>query len=458
MRRSLKFYFFICLFMMVLVFPVKANAMQLFVQTLTGKHITIEVEPTDKIESIKEKIEDKEWVATNLQKLIFAGKVLEDGKTLQDYSIQKDSTLHLTLLPFSMGGQEVSIVQHGDGLYIDGYEKDKFTYRGSNPNNYILFNNEMWRIISVQDGSLKIVKEDLLSLEKPFNEALDQNWDNSSLKAYVNGEYYDNLNDNVKKYIENNTWNMGDISLNNDDLRNQITSENRRQSNNSYVGLMTVSEYLRSNTNKGSCETFSLNNFNFSACQSTNWMFNGKAFWTLTADDLKPYMVNFVQDDGTINRDNSHVLFGVRPVLVLKDNISLIGQGTKDNPFAIIDINVLDSLNGSVSYSISNGLVLVKTQADEGYELDKIMVKGTNGNISLSDNTFVLPSDGFVTIEAAFKEINSFNDEGVSNPETSDNIIIYVATLIIALVIIVLAIISIKKNKKQAEACFFEKS
>ena len=77
---------------------------------------------------------------------------------------------------------------------------------------------------------------------------------------------------------------------------------------------MTVSEYLRSNTNKGSCETFSLNNFNFSTCQSTNWMFNGKAFWTLTADDLKPYMVNFVQDDGTINRDNSHVLFGVRLV------------------------------------------------------------------------------------------------------------------------------------------------
>ena len=264
----------------------------------------------------------------------------------------------------------------------------------------------------------------------------------------MNGEYYDNLNDNVKKYIENNTWNIGDISLNNDDLRNQITGENRRQSNSSYVGLMTASEYLRSNSNKGSCETFSLNNSNFLTCQSTNWMFNGKAFWTLTADDLKPYMVNFVQDDGTINRDNSHVLFGVRPVLSLKDNISLIGQGTKDNPFAIIDINVLDSLNGSVSYNISNGLVLVKTQADEGYELDKIMVKGTNGDISLNDNTFVLPSDGFVTIEATFKEINSFNDEVVSNPKTSDNIIIYVATLIIALVIIVLAIISIKKNKK----------
>ena len=447
MRRNLKVYFLVCLFMMFIILPVKAEAMQLFVKTLTGKHITLEVEPTDRIEDVKKKIEDKELVPVSLQRLIFAGKELVDGNTLQDYSVQKDSTLHLTLLPFSMGGQEVSIVQHGDGLYIDGYEKGKLTYRGTNPNNYILFNNEMWRIISVQDGSLKIVKEDLLSLEKPFNETLNQNWNNSFLNKYLNGEYYDNLNDNVKKYIENNAWNIGDISLNNDDLRNQIISENKKQSNNSYVGLMTVSEYLRSNTNKESCETFSLNNSNFSTCQSTNWMFNGKSFWTLTADDLKPYMVNFVQSNGSINRDNSHVLFGVRPVLYLNNDISLIGHGTKDNPFAIIDINVLDSLNGSVSYSINNGLVFIKTQADEGYELDKIVVKGTNGDISLNDNTFVLPSDGFVTIEATFKEINSFNDEVVSNPKTSDNIIIYVVTLIIALVIIVLAIISIKKNK-----------
>ena len=245
------------------------------------------------------------------------------------------------------GGIKVNTVTEGDGLYEDSYEEGKCTYKGANPNNYITFNNETWRIISINsDGLIKIIRNESIG-----NMAVDttggtygsNDWDRpADLNTYLNSTYLSTITIN-KNMIVPHTWSIGRASENNSNLEGQINDENAKQSQSSSIGMITASEYLRANSNVEQCGYFSINRINRTICLTTNWIYNiapvNHYLWTITpqSDDAGLFGVsNASNDAGDLGYAHAYdTNNGVSPVVYLKSDITLSGSGTKDNPFII---------------------------------------------------------------------------------------------------------------------------
>ena len=176
----------------------------------------------------------------------------------------------------------IDIVTSGDGLYEDEYEDGKYTYKGANPNNYITFNDEKagWRIVSINsDGTIKIMRS--VSIGKiAWDTSNSNNWNRpASLNTYLNSTYYNSLTSVAQSQIVTATYYAGAVTNDNNDMQDQINDEKSIISN-VKVALPTVSEYIRNNSNKSNCGTFSLNNDNDrSTCPNSNWMFNRSDIW-----------------------------------------------------------------------------------------------------------------------------------------------------------------------------------
>ena len=96
-RKTMRLFSVLLVLLLMAAMTVQASAMQIFVETVSGKTLTLEVEPTDSIEAIKGKIQEKTGIPSECQRLYFAGKMLEEGKTLSDYNIQKETKLQLSV-------------------------------------------------------------------------------------------------------------------------------------------------------------------------------------------------------------------------------------------------------------------------------------------------------------------------------------------------------------------------
>ena len=223
------------------------------------------------------------------------------------------------------------------GLEKDPYECSYF-FTGANPNNYITFNNEAWRIISVEcDGTIKIIRTENLG-NQLWDSSDSNNWARpASLNTYLNGTYYNALSSIAQNQIISHNWNIGSITAWNNDLANQVNDESSITWNGK-IALPTLSEYLRTNSNNN-CKTYSSLNSNYLACRNTTWMYNNVCFWTLSPDS-SAYAVFVVEGSNQVAMysangalyDN-HVAY---PTLYLSPNIKITGgTGTSSDPYQI---------------------------------------------------------------------------------------------------------------------------
>ena len=288
----------------------------------------------------------------------------------------------------TMGGQNVELVESGDGLYEDSYEAGRYIYRGSNPNNYITFNGETWRIIAKEtDGTYKIIRNDVLA-SRPFDEANHRSTVNnsyctnpqfgcgvyaavegifsspsgsqsgtvtedSSIKIYLNDDYYvNNINETAKGQMTSHTFNIGAVEYLDesgaeaDSISKNIAGE-KMYTWNGNVGLANVSDILKASTNP-LCTSATTSIIGINACNSNYLLDKGTAnelsYWSINASSYESGGLSHGAWDGNVFSSGAYLYidyandsrYAPRPVVFLKADITLSGEGTVSNPYTIV--------------------------------------------------------------------------------------------------------------------------
>ena len=297
----------------------------------------------------------------------------------------------------NMGGQNVELVSSGDGLYVDQYENGRYIYRGQSPNNYVQFNNELWRIIAKEtDGTYKIIRDELLpqnagytmiafdalgyrsyenntyctslqdnlscgvygkvsgTYQSPDGRMSGTVTEDSSIADYLNGEYYNGLTEIAKAQIQQHNFYIGPVEYygqtGNDSISKNIAGE-KMNTWTGNIGLVNVSDVLKASANSSCTSATDQNNqlnSGISTCNS-NYLVDlpdQTGYWTINnavweSDGYSRNVWHAAQggglaglDGGTAFDDGSG---GARPVLYLRSNIQFTsGNGTKSQPFQIV--------------------------------------------------------------------------------------------------------------------------
>ena len=282
-----------------------------------------------------------------------------------------DSTSKVNLATYITG---LAGTTQGTGKVVN---ENGYRYEGKNPNNYIWFNNEYWRIIGVFDSAshgqnnknlVKIIRADVLD-GLVWHKSNSNDWTAASLNKLLNGAYYNaqdgtssgycygnsssvtancdytkkGIQAGYRKMIANVTWYLGGYSSNSATAesfygyeRGTIVSSGRPTSTTGYIGLMYPSDYGYSVLSSSCARTTNLNSYSSSTCAGASWLYGKGYEWTILPFSSNGATVFDLFFSGSLSTGIANNGYGARPVLYLDASVYKIdGEGTLDKPYII---------------------------------------------------------------------------------------------------------------------------
>lgn len=258
-------------------------------------------------------------------KLDVVGTVYEESSRNNTYSLESDSLMELDI----------------PSTYNINNSNKEYRYSGKNPNNYVYFNCtnkdtnscEVWRILGIyNDGTtnrIKIIK-DSTDIKKVYDENNGVNFKSSTLKEYLNGEFYDSLSSSAKELIQSFDYKLGGAeSLDIGSLEMYGEEISKEESGIFNVGLMSVSDYAFASSIQEEDLISSLSNRN-----ENNWLFTSENEWLLNQDaNNHVYAIN---TEGSIETPETSLEKIIRPVVYLDENVKILdGDGTSKKPYIL---------------------------------------------------------------------------------------------------------------------------
>ena len=326
-----------------------------------------------------------------------------------------------------------------------------YRYEGKNPNNYVYFNNELWRIIGVFDSTshgvsntnlVKIIRNESIG-GYAWHKSNTNDWPNSSLYHLLNDYYYTatdgtssdycyqysttvtgncdytqiGLQTDYRNMVQTNTiWYLGGLSSGDEPADTHYANERdssmiysgRSASTSGNVGLMYASDYGYSVLSSSCTRTTNLGRYNTNACAGNAWLKKESDEWTITPCSGQSYKTLYILFTGIVNVTNPLVNAASRPVVYLKsDVVRYAGDGSISNPYRIRLKNTskLPTEYQEVEYISSTGTQYIKTNISCNYNDTVKMV--SIGNFNLTNNT-------------AWQGVNAYLQHNISSSKVSD--------------------------------------